>query len=477
MRYTNPILYGDYSDPDVVRVGEDFYMISSSFTYIPGLPVLHSKDLVHWELIGYAARRLPFARYDKPAHKSGIWAPSLRYHNGTFYIYVCMPDEGLFAFTTKDPAGEWECHYVKDVTGWIDPCPLFDDDGRAWLVHGFAASRAGINNVLYVHKLSPDGLTVLDKGKMVYDGADHNDITVEGPKAYKRDGVYWILCPAGSVRPGYQLALRAENIYGPYERRVVLSQGNTPINGPHQGGWVNDGHGMDWFIHFQDMDAYGRVTHLQPVDWSDGWPVMGNGGEPCLSYGATPNATSTEALLDWVSDGTVYDFCGRRRVYSGGSLVTKFPSPSFTARVRICVTSKTDGAVDGILLAGDRDVRFGLVLESRDRRFALLLKDGEETTRLGTILAREIDAGALKAWTSGDVEMEVRVRPCDNDARQCEVVLSCRGLESSPVRLANSIWQGVKIGVAAETVDSSPRNWIDLGVKGQLFKWDMSAQW
>ena len=274
MRYTNPILYGDYSDPDVVRVGEDFYMISSSFTYVPGLPVLHSKDLVHWELIGYAARRLPFARYDKPAHKCGIWAPSLRYHNGTFYIYVCMPDEGLFAFTTKDPAGEWECHYVKDVTGWIDPCPLFDDDGRAWLVHGFAASRAGINNVLYVHKLSPDGLTVLDKGKMVYDGADHNDITVEGPKAYKRDGMYWILCPAGSVRPGYQLALRAENIYGPYERRVVLGQGNTPITGPHQGGWVNDGHGKDWFIHFQDMDAYGRVTHLQPVDWSDGWPVM-----------------------------------------------------------------------------------------------------------------------------------------------------------------------------------------------------------
>ncbi|MBR6706805.1 MAG: glycoside hydrolase 43 family protein, partial [Clostridia bacterium] len=280
MRYTNPILYGDYSDPDVVRVGEDFYMISSSFTYVPGLPVLHSRDLVHWELIGYAVRHLPFARYDKPAHKCGIWAPSLRYHNGTFYIYVCMPDEGLFAFTTKDPAGEWECHYVKDVTGWIDPCPLFDDDGRAWLVHGFAASRAGINNVLYVHKMSPDGLIVLDKGKMVYDGADHNDITVEGPKAYKRDGMYWILCPAGSVKPGYQLALRAENIYGPYERRVVLGQGNTPINGPHQGGWVNDGRGKDWFIHFQDMDAYGRVTHLQPVDWSDGWPVMGKKGSP-----------------------------------------------------------------------------------------------------------------------------------------------------------------------------------------------------
>ena len=280
MRYTNPILYGDYSDPDVIRKGEDFYMTSSSFTYIPGLPVLHSRDLAHWELIGYAARRLPFARYDQPAHKCGVWAPSLRYHNGTFYIYVCMPDEGLFAFTARDPAGEWECHYVKDVTGWIDPCPLFDEDGQVWLVHGFAASRAGINNVLYVHKMSADGLTVLDNGRMVYDGADHKDLTVEGPKAYKRDGMYWILCPAGGVKTGYQLALRSKNIYGPYERRVVLCQGSTPVNGPHQGGWVNDGHGNDWFIHFQDRDAYGRITHLQPVDWSDGWPVMGKKGSP-----------------------------------------------------------------------------------------------------------------------------------------------------------------------------------------------------
>ena len=280
MRYVNPILYGDYSDPDAIRVGEDFYMVSSSFTYVPGLPVLHSRDLAHWELIGYAARRLPFVRYDRPAHKCGVWAPSLRYHNGLFYVYVCMPDEGLFAFTAKDPAGEWQCHYVKDVTGWIDPCPLFDDDGRVWLIHGFAASRAGINNILYAHEMSADGLRVLDKGKLVYDGADHQDVTVEGPKAYKRDGVYWILCPAGGVKDGYQLALRANSVWGPYERRVVLEQGKTPINGPHQGGWVDDGRGKDWFIHFQDIDAYGRITHLQPVDWSGGWPMMGEEGFP-----------------------------------------------------------------------------------------------------------------------------------------------------------------------------------------------------
>lgn len=283
MRYSNPILYGDYSDPDVIRVGDDFYMIASSFTYVPGIPVLHSKNLVQWELIGYAASHLPFERYDRPAHGCGTWAPSLRWHDGLFYVYVCLPDEGLFAFTAENPAGEWECHWVKDVCGWIDPCPLFDDDGRAWLVHGFANSRCGIKNILYVHEMSPNGLKVLDTGKLVYSGDDNGDTTVEGPKFYKRNGLYWILCPAGGVKTGYQLALRSRSVYGPYERRVVLAQGDSPVNGPHQGGWVDDGRGGDWFIHFQDVDAYGRITHLQPVDWSDGWPMMGNHGVPVMA--------------------------------------------------------------------------------------------------------------------------------------------------------------------------------------------------
>ena len=279
MRYQNPILYMDLSDPDVIRVGEDFYLTASSFTYVPGLPVLHSRDLVHWEIVGYAAERLPATRYDRPAHGCGIWAPSLRYHQGLFYIYACMPDEGLYAWTAKDPAGPWQCHLVKAVTGWIDPCPLFDEDG-VWLIHGFAASRVGINNVLYIHRLSDNGLSVLDKGHRVYDGSEHGDVTVEGPKLYRRDGVYWILCPAGGVRTGYQLALRSRSLFGPYERRIVLEQGSSPVNGPHQGGWIDDGHGGDWFIHFQDVGPYGRIPHLQPVDWSDGWPVMGNRGTP-----------------------------------------------------------------------------------------------------------------------------------------------------------------------------------------------------
>ena len=287
MRYQNPILKGDYSDPDVIRVGKDYYMVSSSFTYFPGIPILHSADLVHWEIINHAAPRLPFSSYDEPRHKCGLWAPSIRYHNGTFYIYACTPDEGLFAFTAPDPSGTFAVHYVKDVSGWIDPCPLWDDDGQAYLIHAFAGSRAGIKNRLYVHKMSPDGLQILDDGREVFAGDDVN-VTTEGPKLYKIDGTYWILCPSGGVPRGWQLAMKSHSIYGPYTFRRVLEQGNTPVNGPHQGGLVDTPDGTWWFIHFQDRSAYGRVPHLQPVAWTDGYPVMGDRGVPVPTHEAPP---------------------------------------------------------------------------------------------------------------------------------------------------------------------------------------------
>ncbi|HPF86477.1 MAG TPA: glycoside hydrolase 43 family protein [Candidatus Limiplasma sp.] len=296
MRYQNPILMGDYSDPDVVRVGEDYYMVSSSFTYLPGIPVLHSRDLVHWRLISYAVKSLPFARYNVPVHKCGTWAPSIRHHDGLFYVYVCLPDEGLLACTAADPAGEWRVHYVKDVTGWIDPCPFWDDDGSAYLLHAFAASRVGIKSVLYLHRMSEDGLTILDNGRPVFDGGTENE-TTEGPKMYKRDGMYYIFAPAGGVTGGWQLAMRAATPYGPYEVRRVLEQGATDINGPHQGGWVDTPFGEDWFIHFQDVGVYGRIPHLQPVHWADGWPVMGRGGEPVWEYTAPRASEITQTEI------------------------------------------------------------------------------------------------------------------------------------------------------------------------------------
>ena len=146
--YTNPIIYADYSDPDPVRVGDDFYMVASSFTYLPGVPILHSKDLVHWELINYAVKSLPFDKYKVPSHGSGTWAPSIRYHNGEFFIFIPLVDEGIMVARSKDIRGEFKLNMLTHTKGWIDPCPLWDDDGRTYMVFAFAGSRAGIKNRL-----------------------------------------------------------------------------------------------------------------------------------------------------------------------------------------------------------------------------------------------------------------------------------------------------------------------------------------
>ena len=289
--YRNPILHADYSDPDACRVGDDYYMTASSFDAIPGLPLLHSKDLVNWSLVGHAlARQPPYDHFAKTQHGNGVWAPAIRHHDGKFYIYYPDPDFGIYVVTAAQISGPWsEPVLVEAGKGLIDPCPLWDDDGKVYLAYAYAGSRAGIKSVLAIKRLSADGTRALDAGTLVYDG--HGiDPTIEGPKLYKRNGYYYVFAPAGGVATGWQLVLRARTIYGPYERRVVMDQGTTTINGPHQGAWVNTPMGEDWFLHFQDKGAYGRVVHLQPMQWRDDWPVIGvdndgdGKGEPVLTY-------------------------------------------------------------------------------------------------------------------------------------------------------------------------------------------------
>ena len=288
--FTNPIIHADYSDPDICRAGDDFYMTSSSFNSVPGLPILHSTDLVNWEIINYAVPTFPGSYYDIPQHGNGVWAPCLRFHKGTFYIYWGDPDRGIYMVQTKDPAGDWSAPIlVKKAYGNIDPSPLWDDDGRVYLVHAFAHSRAGIKSTLQVVELTPEGDEILDKGVIVFDGHENHE-TIEGPKFYKRNGYYYIFAPAGGVPTGWQLILRSKNIYGPYEEKIVLAQGNTEINGPHQGGMVELDKGESWFVHFQDKEAYGRIVHLEPVNWVNDWPIMGNDpdedgtGEPVITF-------------------------------------------------------------------------------------------------------------------------------------------------------------------------------------------------
>jgi len=288
--YTNPIIFADYSDPDVIRVGDDFFLTASSFNCVPGLPILHSKDLVNWTIINHAIQYFDDPAFDIPQHGNGVWAPSIRFHDGKYYIYWGDPDRGIFMVNTDDPYKEWSKPVlVKKAYGNIDACPLWDDDGKVYLVHAFAHSRAGVNSLLQINELNAEGTGIVDKGTIVFDG--HKSYpTIEGPKLYKRNGYYYIFAPAGGVATGWQTVLRSKSIYGPYEDKIVLEQGSTEINGPHQGGWVTLESGEDWFIHFQEKQPYGRIVHLNPVHWADDWPSMGvdyDGkgiGEPVTTY-------------------------------------------------------------------------------------------------------------------------------------------------------------------------------------------------
>jgi len=277
-------------------------MVASSFQCTPGLPILHSRDLVNWTLVGHALENLPDARYAEVRHGEGIWAPALREHARKFYIFAPTPDEGIYVLTAPHPKGPWsKPKMLAAGKGLIDPCPLWDDDGKAYLVHAYARSRAGIRDRLRVRPMAPDATKLLGDGEIVFMQPERQP-TIEGPKFHKRNGWYYILAPAGGVPTGWQVVLRSKNIYGPYEDRNVLAQGNTPVNGPHQGALVDTPSGQSWFLHFQDAGLYGRVVHLNPVTWVDDWPLMGvraagaTVGEPVLEHAKPTGVTAPVAM-------------------------------------------------------------------------------------------------------------------------------------------------------------------------------------
>ena len=472
--YTNPVINADYSDPDVCvgGSGEDYYMTASSFQCTPGLPILHSKDLVNWEIINYALGNLYegddalLAHFSsKPQHGNGVWAPSIRYHDGWYYIYWGDPDFGVMMVKSQDPAGEWTkpvC--VIKGEGYIDTCPLWDEDGRCYLVNGWANSRSKYASVLTVREMSADGMKPIGQPVIVFDGNGTENRTCEGPKFYKRDGWYWIMCPAGGVPSGFQLAMRSKSPYGPYEHKIVLQQGKTNINGPHQGGWVHTKYGEDWFLHFQDKEAYGRVVHLNPVDWSTGWPVMGSltpdpsrggegsnyTGEPVTTW-RKPQTTKrpndqttnpqesdefndTKLGLQWQWHGN-YDekfgtatAFGTYRIYNyklsegwknfwevPNMLLQKTPADEFTVTTKLRFTSKADGQFGGLIMMGlDYSA---LVVKRVGKEFQLVqmtCKDADKgkqqtETVLATLKPTAEDKTDYKPGIHEDIYLRLRV--------------------------------------------------------------------
>ena len=503
--YTNPVINADYSDPDVICVGDDYYLTASSFQCIPGLPILHSKDLVNWEIIGYALKELkPREVFDKPAHGMGVWAPSIRYHNGEFYIYWGDPDYGVFMVKTKDPAGEWEdpvC--VISGTGMIDTTPLWDDDGRCYLVNAWANSRSRFASVLTVRELNAEGTKAIGNPVIVYDGNGTENRTCEGPKFYKRDGWYWIMCPAGGVPTGFQLAMRSKSPYGPYECQKVLAQGSTNVNGPHQGGWVHTAQGEDWFMHFQDKEAYGRVVHLQPVTWKDNWPIMGKVpakgycGEPVTTY-RKPKSASTTIVNPVESDefnsptlGKQWQWhanydqkhgmptaFGTMRIYTynqeEGStfwtlpnlLLQKTPADRFTATAKLRLTSKEENQLGGIVMMGlDYSA---LVVRRVGDGFQLQQLTCTKADRGGKETAKVL--ATLKATAKDEIDyqpaihLDIYLRMMVSDSK-CRFAYSLNGKSFKEVgdefQMREGKWIGAKMGFVAEEFNKkSNRGWV-----------------
>lgn len=288
--YTNPLMWGDWPDPDVIRVGNEFYMVSTSMHYVPGSPVVKSKDLVNWEMVSYAVDRYDEdPRYDMKGgtlYLNGSWANSIRYNNGKFYVAFCTPygwgtKKGNFCVCEADkPEGPWKRTIFPEYL--YDPGLFFDDDGKVYVVHGQFR--------LYVTELNADVKSVKGKPVEIWNrGVDdaHNsgkNALMEGAHVYKINGMYYILCPAGGTE-GWQVCLRSKNIYGPYEHKVVFQDDSSyPTNGPHQGGMIQLKNGDWWFIIMQDRGPIGRVPCLLPVNWVDGWPMLGANGKDAVVY-------------------------------------------------------------------------------------------------------------------------------------------------------------------------------------------------
>ncbi len=482
--FRNPVIYADYSDPDVIRAGRYFYLVSSSFVSTPALPILRSPDLVNWRIVGHVIDNLPGRVFETPQHGKSVWAPSLREHAGRFYVFYGDPDLGIFMSSARSPEGPWEPLFlVREAKGWIDPCPLWDDDGQAYLVHAWAKSRAGFNGVLTVCRMSPDGRRILDEGQPVFKGKDKHP-TIEGPKFYKRNGLYYIFAPAGGVATGWQVVLRSKSVFGPYEDRIVLQQGKTAINGPHQGGWVDTASGQSWFVHFQDAGAYGRIVHLQPMIWRGGWPVIGNDpdrdgiGEP-VAGGKKPDVgmsvaielpqtsdefeapalglqwqwaanhqrqwLNLEARPGWLRLNAVPIAATPLRLWEVPNLLLqKFPAPVFRATARIDFHLMAASGRAGIIVFGT-DYSYLALFAGDDGRLGAVRSTCSGADKGG----KELDEATALVGAQGPVDLRVEVA----EGGVCRFSLSTDGKMFKEIgnvfTAQKGAWVGARIGLFA----------------------------
>lgn len=501
--FTNPVVYSDYSDPDAIASpdGKGYYMTASSFHCAPGLPILFSEDMVNWEIVNHALKQVPPVDFynETPRHGKGVWAPSIRHHNGKYYIYWGDPDFGIFMVSASDPRGEWtEPILVKEGKGMIDPTPLWDDDGKAYLAFAWAASRSKFNSVISLWEMKPDGTALIGNPKIVFDGNAGGNHTCEGPKLYKHDGRYYILCPAGGVDKGWQLALRSNDVWGPYESKIVLQQGNSAINGPHQGALIETPSKEPWFIHFQESQPWGRILHLNPVKWVDGWPVMGNNGEPVSRATMPQKAVKSHNIatsdnfdngiigLQWQWHGNYSPEFGmpltegKMRVYGfltdsipnlwnvPNLFLQKFHSPGFSATAKVKVTARDDRQQSGIVVMG-RDY-FRVAVQKQGDKFIIRCIECHDAENSGQeTIVRELpltDAKAIEAGLYPNYECDIWLRLDVAPDGICRFAYSLDGKKFNDTGVSfkarEGKWIGAKYGIYSIAPASAERGWIDV---------------
>lgn len=290
----NPIMPGFYPDPSVCAVDGDYYLVNSTFAYFPGLPILHSRDLVHWEQIGNAMHRKSQLPLEGAGHSAGLFAPTIRYHDGTFYV-ICtnVSHGGNYIVTAKNPEGPWsEPHYLEGAGG-IDPSLFFEEDGRCYYIGTHPNPQGCRYNgdwYIWIQELDLDEMKLVGEHKDVWNGAMRDVIWPEGPHLYKKDGYYYIMHAEGGTGPDHAVAVcRSRSIWGPYEnnpRNPILTHRHLgkdyPIRYVGHADLIKTPAG-EWYMAMlavrpkEGYTTMGRETFLAKVAWEDGWPVVNPG--------------------------------------------------------------------------------------------------------------------------------------------------------------------------------------------------------
>ena len=501
--YVNPVLYADFPNPDVCVSEEDgrAYLTAASFDRRPALPILSSDDLVNWSYVGHA---LPVDFDDV------VLTPSIRYCSDKreFVIYWNDPENGVFRISALRPTGPWSeprrviDYDAEDVPegGMTDPCPLYDDDGRIYLVNGWDASKSGLDSsVLTVRELNADETKGIGAPVLVYDGAADGLSDCTGVKFYRHNGEYWLFFSAKAEGAWRQVVARAKTPYGPYEARTVLSQEKPDGYGLRAGAWVSrlvsdealtSVRQEDWLVGSRDQGAYGRTVALEPMVWpADAWPRVGKDGRPTAS-GVMPSSVSEKRVpqaqlpfgglavgdeFDGLRLGPQWHYANRtwqcaawsssygffrlnstsvdRCASKGSSLgsgkveqpwlaenlvVQRFPAERFEAVLKSAVVAKGDAQEAGLVVQGRNSARIGLKYNEKKAEFEVVYVESQmDKNRAWN--RKTIVLGVFSARTVGQVHSaEVFFRLQVASGASCAFAWSTDGKDWKPAPAAFS---------------------------------------